>query len=409
MMALTINATRFLKNFATSSSIGATENNGLHRLTLTEEDKQMRDVYVDLLKKANLEVRIDDFGNIYARREGKLQDAPAVTFGSHLDTQHYGGRFDGVLGVLAGLEVMETLNDHQIETDYPLELINFTNEEGARFNPPILGSGAVTGQFTKEFVYNLKDSDGIRFEDALTEIGYKGLEQNRLSNVKNFIELHIEQGPILDNENKEIGIVQGLQGLTRLNVKVLGATNHAGGARMQDRKDALLAASYMIIAVNKMTEEIEDLRITVGKIDNYPNSINVIPGTVEFVVDIRHPKDDVKNKSVTLIQEQLQEVAVSNNVSCETYIDWAYDTVPFDQDVIKAIGESAEELDYSAMDLYGGPGHDAKYMSTYTPTGLIFVKSIDGISHNESELTKDEDLIKGANVLLNTIVKLAND
>src|SRR5690625_3497113 len=230
-MALNINESRFLKRVATSSSIGGTKNNGLHRLTLTEEDRQMRDIYVRWLRAANLKVRIDDVGNIYARREGKKKNAPPVTFGSHLDSQFYGGRFDGVLGVLAGLEVMETLNDHKIETDYPLELINFTNEEGARFNPPILGSGAITGQFSKEFVYNLQDEEGVRFEDALENIGYKGSEENRLKDAKCFVELHIEQGPILENENKDIGIVQGLQGLTRLNVEVHGFTNHAGGAR----------------------------------------------------------------------------------------------------------------------------------------------------------------------------------
>lgn len=408
-MVLTINESRFLKNFATSSSIGGTKNNGLHRLTLTEEDKQMRDVYIRWLEEANLEVRIDDFGNIYARREGKKKNAPAVTFGSHLDSQFYGGRFDGVLGVLAGLEVMETLNDHQIVTDYPLELINFTNEEGARFNPPILGSGAVTGKFSKEYVYNLQDENGVRFEDALIHIGYKGEEENRLKDAKCFVELHIEQGPILDNENKDIGIVLGLQGLTRLNVDVYGFTNHAGGARMQDRQDALLAASHMIIAVNKMTEEIKDLRITVGKIHNYPNSINVIPGKVEFVIDIRHPEDAIKNKSVTLIQERVKQIAKENNVTCETYVDWAYDMVPFDSDVLEKVRESVKELHYTSLDLYGGPGHDAKYMSTYTPTGLIFVKSINGVSHNENERTEDEDLIKGANVLLHTVLKLATD
>ncbi|MGM8364515.1 Zn-dependent hydrolase [Virgibacillus sp. W0181] len=408
-MVLTINESRFLKNFAISSSIGATKHNGLHRLTLSKEDKQMRDVYKKQLQEAGLKVRIDDYGNMYARREGRQKNAPAVTFGSHLDTQFNGGRFDGVLGVLAGLEVMEILNDKQIETDFPLELINFTNEEGARFNPPIIGSGAVTGQFSKDYVYNLQDEEGVRFEDALTDIGYKGKEENRLGETKCFVELHIEQGPILENENKDIGIVQGLQGLTRLNVVVNGFTNHAGGARMKDRKDALLAAAHMIVTVNKMTEEIEGLRITVGKINNYPNSINVIPGKVSFVIDIRHPNDEMKNKSVKLIQERLQKVAGENNVTCETNVDWAYDMVPFDQEIIEKISDSSKELNYSMLDLYGGPGHDAKYMSTYTPTGLIFVKSIDGISHNENELTEDGDLIKGANVLLNTILKLATN
>lgn len=229
------------------------------------------------------------------------------------------------------------------------------------------------------------------------------------SDVKCFVELHIEQDPILDNENKDIGIVQGLIGLTRLNVKIFGATNHAGGARMKDRQDALLAASYMIIAVNKITEEMKDLRVTVGKILNYPNVINVISGAVEFVVDIRHTEDDLKNESVKLIQERLQYIAAENNVTCNAYIDWAYGKVPFDQSIIQAIETSVHDLDYSSIKLYGRPGHDAKNMSTFTPTAMIFIKSIDGISHSKYELTKDEDLIKGANVLFNTILKLANN
>lgn len=408
-MTLKINETRFLTYMEKSSSIGATENNGLNRLTLTEEDKEMRDTFIQLLKEANLEVRVDDFGNIYGRREGKIKDAPVIAFGSHLDTQPCGGRFDGILGVLAGLEVMQTLNDHGIETDYPLELINFTNEEGARFNPPLLGAGGVTGIFTKDFIYGVKDSENITFEEALTAIGYKGLETNRLQDVKSYVELHIEQGPILDNENIDIGVVQGIQGLTRVNVRVEGVTNHAGGARMEERKDALLAAAYMIIAANKITKEIEGLRVTVGKIDNFPNVINVIPGSVEFVIDVRHDRDEMRDKSVELIKDQMHQLAREHNVQCEVTRGWEYDMVPFDKNVIQKIGDSAKSLNYSTMDVYSGPGHDAKYMSTYAPTAMIFVKSVNGVSHNENELTENEDLIKGANVLLNTVLQLAKE
>ncbi|RST71881.1 Zn-dependent hydrolase [Siminovitchia acidinfaciens] len=408
-MTLKINETRFLTYMEKSSSIGATENNGLNRLTLTEEDKEMRDTFIQLLKEANLEVRVDDFGNIYGRREGKIKDAPVIAFGSHLDTQPCGGRFDGILGVLAGLEVMQTLNDHGIETDYPLELINFTNEEGARFNPPLLGAGGVTGIFTKDFIYGVKDSENITFEEALTAIGYKGLETNRLQDVKSYVELHIEQGPILDNENIDIGVVQGIQGLTRVNVRVEGITNHAGGARMEERKDALLAAAYMIIAANKITKEIEGLRVTVGKIDNFPNVINVIPGSVEFVIDVRHDRDEMRDKSVELIKDQMHQLAREHNVQCEVTRGWEYDMVPFDKNVIQKIGDSAKSLNYSTMGVYSGPGHDAKYMSTYAPTAMIFVKSVNGVSHNENELTENEDLIKGANVLLNTVLQLAKE
>lgn len=407
-MEWTINKTRFLNCFSISSSIGATGNGGLNRLTLTPEDREMRDTYIRLLKEANLQVRVDDFGNIYARREGKIKEAPPVVFGSHLDTQPCGGRFDGILGVLAGLEVMQTLNDNGIETEYPLELINFTNEEGARFNPPMLGSGGMTGEFTKEFIYGIKDSEQVSFEEALESIGYKGLEENRLKEAKCYVELHIEQGPILDNENKEIGIVHGIQGLTRVNVNVHGVTNHAGGARMEDRKDALLAAAHMIIAANQMTQEVEGLRITVGKIDNYPNVINVIPGATEFVVDVRHDRDELRSQAVARIKERLHQIADEQNVTCEIYNGWEYDMVPFDREIVQTVREAVQTLGYSSMDMYSGPGHDAKYMSAFTPTAMIFVKSQDGFSHNEQEFTSDEDLVKGANVLLNTVLKLAN-
>lgn len=399
---------RLMETFEISSSIGRTENNGLNRLALSPEDQQMRDIFVKWLKEENLEVRVDDFGNIYGKREGKIKDAPSVAIGSHLDTQPCGGRFDGIFGVLASLEVIRRLNDYGIETDYPIEIINFTNEEGARFEPPMLGSGGVSNTFSKEFIYSSKDENGISFKQALQSIGYMGEEKNRIKNIKNFVELHIEQGPILDKEDKSIGIIGGIIGMSWVHVKVIGETNHAGPTPMSARKDALVPASEMILRINEITKQYKGLKTTVGKVSNKPNAVNVIPGEVDFTFDIRH-KDDVERKrAIEQLTKNFNEIANKYNVEIEITTEWNSDAVHFSTEVIDSITEATERLNYSSMSFYSGPGHDAKYMNSLCNSGMIFVKSIGGISHNENELTADEDLIRGANVLLHVVQKLAN-
>lgn len=407
-MTFKINEQRFLETFTISSSIGATVNGGLHRLALSNQDKEMRDIFVQWLKDANLKVRVDDFGNIYGRREGKIPDAPVVAMGSHLDTQPTGGRFDGVLGVLSALEVIRVLNDHQYVTDFPIEIINFTNEEGARFEPPMLGSGGLAGVFTKDFIYNSKDKEGVTFKEALNEIDFMGDEQNRIKHVKNFVELHIEQGPILEKENKDIGIVSGIQGMSWLHIDVYGVTNHAGPTPIDCRKDALVASSAMIVKVNEVINKFPGLLITVGKIDNYPNVVNVVPGHTAFTLDIRHPDDQVRMKAIETLKTELQTVAESNRVSVAIKTDWDSPAVHFSNEVCASIARASAQHGYSTFSLFSGPGHDAKYMSKLANTGMIFVKSLAGISHNEEELTLEDDLIKGANVLLSTILELAN-
>lgn len=407
-MAFTINEDRFLNTFTISSSIGTTENGGLNRLALSNKDKEIRDVFIKWLKEAGLTVRIDDFGNIYGRREGKLKDAPAVAMGSHLDTQPTGGCYDGVLGVLSALEVIRVLNDEQIETDYPIEIINFTNEEGARFRPPMLGSGGVAGVFEKKFVYESTDDNGTTYESALKEIGYQGKKENRIRDAKNFIEIHIEQGPILDQKDKDIGVVGGIQGMSWLHIDVIGATNHAGPTPMDSRKDALVAASAMILKANELPQKFPGLLTTVGKIDNHPNVVNVISGETSFKLDIRHPEDGVRDEAIDYFKKEIKKIASKYQTEVSITSDWDSPAVHFSEEVIDAITDSSHELGYSTYDLFSGPGHDAKYMSVLANTGMIFVKSIDGISHNEKELTQDEDLIKGANVLLSVMLRLAN-
>lgn len=404
---LRVNRKRLLDTINVSSSIGTLENGGLNRLALTEEDKEMRNIFVQWLQDEKLEVRYDDFGNIYGRRKGKWNDRPAVAVGSHLDTQPCGGRFDGVLGVLTALEVIRTLNENNIETDYPIEIVNFTNEEGARFEPPMLGSGGVVGEFTKDFIYSAKDNEDISFQEALLKIQYMGEEKHRLRNIKNFIELHVEQGPILENKNKLIGIVEGIQGISWLNVKVVGETNHAGPTPMENRKDALAPSAKMVTKVYEITNEMEGLKTTVGKLNVKPNITNVIPGEVEFMIDVRHEDDEVRASAIDRLREQLSTIAVMNNVEVTISTDWHSDTVLFSSNVMDAINEAADLLGYSKARLFSGPGHDAKYISKIADTGMIFLPSINGISHNEKELTLEDDIEKGANVLLYTILKLA--
>ncbi|MCM3531292.1 M20 family metallo-hydrolase [Cytobacillus oceanisediminis] len=402
-----VNRIRLLDTINVSSSIGALENGGLNRLALTEEDKEMRNIFVKWLQEEKLDVRVDDLGNIYGRRKGKLNDSPAVAIGSHLDTQPCGGRFDGILGVLTALEVVRTLNENNIETDYPIEIVNFTNEEGARFEPPMLGSGGVAGEFTTDFIYNTKDNENISFQEALKKIQYMGDEKHRLRDIKYFIELHVEQGPILEKNNKLIGIVEGIQGISWLNVKVVGETNHAGPTPMEDRKDALAPSAKMVTKVYEITNEIEGLKTTVGKLNVKPNITNVIPGEVEFMIDVRHKDDEIRAGTIDRLREQLGTIAVMNNVEVTISTDWNSDAVLFSSEVMDAISEAAGVLGYSTLRLFSGPGHDAKYISKMADTGMIFLPSINGISHNEKELTLEDDIEKGANVLLNTILKLA--
>ncbi|MDV2686311.1 Zn-dependent hydrolase [Alkalihalophilus lindianensis] len=405
---LTINKSRLLETVQISSSIGSTEKGGLRRLALTEEDKLIRDQFCRWLHEEGLEVRVDDFGNIYGRRAGRIHDGPVVAMGSHLDTQPCGGHYDGILGVLTALEVIRVLNEQNIETEYPIEIINFTNEEGARFAPPMLGSGGVAGIFKKEFIYKRKDLSGKTFEQALEEIGYKGEEKHRIQSVKHFIELHIEQGPILEKEHKSIGIVEGIQGMSWLTVNVRGETNHAGPTPMENRKDALVPAAKMITSINDITQDIKGLKTTVGQVNVIPNVSNVIAGEVEFTIDIRHENDKNRQDAIDQLKEQLSTIAVRHQVELSIQTIWDSDAVSFSPLVTDTISEVAEELNYSSQRLFSGPGHDAKYMSYLGDTGMIFLPSINGMSHNEEELTLDEDIEKGANVLLSALLKLAN-
>ncbi|MBF7015949.1 M20 family metallo-hydrolase [Staphylococcus durrellii] len=406
---LKVDETYLFEKINKSSEVGKTANNGLYRLALTHEDKLIRDDFISWMKEESLDVRVDDFGNIYGRRKGINNEASPIVIGSHLDTQPYGGRFDGVLGVLGGLSVIKTLNDYNIETERPIELINFTNEEGARFPQPMVASGGLIGEFKKSYIYNLADNEGTTYEEALEHINYKGLESQRIKEAHSFLELHIEQGPVLENEHKDIGIVQGIQGMTWLSINIKGLSNHAGSTPMQDRKDAFHKATAVIQDIYEIAEKHKGLNITIGKVDVSPNVPNVIPGEVQFIVDIRHQNKGVLTECQTKIEQFIAAVSNEQDYQATVSVDWAAKPTVFANNVTQVIKESTESLKYSNLEMYSGPGHDAKHMAGMTDTGMIFVPSHKGISHNEAELTYDKHIIQGVEVLLKTVNKLANN
>lgn len=402
-----INFRRLKNTIDKSAEIGEIPGNGLKRLALSDEDKEMRDLFKSWMEETGLSVRIDDFGNMYGRREGKRDLAP-VLIGSHLDTQPRGGRFDGILGVLTALEVVRTLNDYHIETARPIEIINFTNEEGARFEPPMMASGGLAGIFEKEFVYSRVDRTGKSFEDELKRIGYDGLQENRIKDFFAFLELHIEQGPVLESENISIGGVEGIQGMNWREITVTGEADHAGPTPMHLRKDALAAASKMMSVIEETAVKY-GVTATVGRLSVTPDVANCVPGEVVFSLDVRHMDNDLRMKTLEKMIDEMEKVALERNVSFEVENLWDSETTLFNEKLRNLIMETAEKYGYTSKSIPSGAGHDAKYMNELGPTAMIFLPSVNGKSHDVSELTLDEDIEKGANVLFGVIKRLAND
>lgn len=403
-----INIERLMNTIEESAKIGQLEQGGIGRLALTDEDKSMRDIFVHWLESTGLTVRVDDFGNIYGRREGKNPKAAAVLIGSHLDTQPEGGRYDGILGVLSGFEVLKVLHENEIELERPIELVCFTNEEGARFEPPILGAGGLAGVFSQDFVFTRQDKDGKVFLDELKRIGYHGAKDHRADNIYSYLELHIEQGPVLEHEKLDIGVVTGIQGMNWLEVKVTGQADHAGPTPMNMRKDSLMAAAKMIIEIKETIKKHDsEATVTVGRLSLLPNSINCVPGEVVFSVDIRHSVDAVREHLLGLLKQKIGMTAATEQVELEMNQIWETPASHFSSELIQCISESAEQLGYSHQQMISGAGHDAKYINEMAPTAMIFVPSVDGKSHCQEEFTRQEAIEKGANVLLNVVRKLA--
>lgn len=397
------NQSRLKDSIEQISRFGATDRGGVTRLSLSKEDIEARDYFCECCRNLGLDVRIDDMGNMYATLPGK-KDVPPIMMGSHLDSVVKGGRFDGVLGVLTALEAVRTIKENGIELEIPLTIVNFTNEEGARFDPAMMSSGVITNKFDKEKMLRSTDRDGITFKEALKESGYEGSIENRLKEATAFLELHIEQGPILETEKIEIGVVEGVLGMCCYEVSVTGESNHAGTTPMKMRKDPLFLAtkliSYLMEQLGKVDEE---LVYTIGRLNLTPNIHTVIPNKIVFTIDARH-KDPMKILEVERIIQALPEEESGCYIQKQKL--WGRDTVVFDPEICDEIEQACHRHGYSSKRLYSGAGHDAQFIASVVPTAMIFVPSIHGKSHCEEEETSYEDCAKGADILIETVLNL---
>jgi beta-ureidopropionase / N-carbamoyl-L-amino-acid hydrolase len=402
---LRIDGDRLWASLMDMAKIGATPKGGVCRLALTDLDRQGRDLLIDWAKAIGCTASVDRVGNIFVRREGTRPDLPAVATGSHLDSQPTGGKFDGVYGVLAGLEVLRTLHDSKIETERALEVVVWTNEEGSRFSPAMMGSGAYAGVFPLADVEAKTDIDGKRFDAELEAIGYRGDAPVGGRNIGAYFEAHIEQGPILEAENKTIGIVTGAQGQRWYEVTVTGQEAHAGPTPMKRRKDALVGAARMIDAVNRIgLDHQPSACATVGFVQSFPNSRNTIPGRVFFTVDFRHPDDARLSSMDRALKAECARIAEAAGLELAIEDFWYFPPTPFTPALVEAVRGGAKAFGYDAMEIVSGAGHDAVYMARVCPTAMIFVPCADGISHNEIEDAKPSDLTAGANVLLRAML-----
>jgi N-carbamoyl-L-amino-acid hydrolase len=407
---LRINGKRLQYTLEEMAKIGATAGGGVQRLTLSDEDKQARDLFVDWLKELHLEVTIDEMGNIFGKRPGKRNDLPPVMSGSHIDSQPKGGRFDGILGVMGPLEVLRTLHENNIETVRPIVIVDWTNEEGSRFAPAMVASGVWAGALDRDWVYQRTDINGKRFVDELERIGYRGTIPAEKYPVHAYYEYHIEQGPVLEREGRRIGAPKGILCLHWYDIYLTGEANQVGPTPMEGRHDALCAAAEMIIKVNQLPDKMGgNMVATVGEIQNNPNSRNIIPDRVHFTVDIRSWDDDHALNAWEDLKKDFESVAQQRGCPLRIEETWRVEHSPFDENLVQRVLDSAEALNYSSLRMVSGAGHDASYMNQIAPTAMIFVPSIDGRSHVEVEETSWEDCEAGANVLLHCILKSANE
>ena len=402
---LAINPQRLWDTLMETAKIGGTPRGGVKRLTLTDEDKRVRDWFKAETEKLGCTVTVDEVGNMFATRPGKNPDLLPIAMGSHLDTQPTGGKFDGILGVIGALEAMRTLVDMGYETNAPVEIVNWANEEGSRFAPAMLASGVYAGVFTPEYAYSREDRQGITFGAELERIGYKGTEKAGAHKFQAMFELHIEQGPILEDQGLMIGVLQGVQGMRWYEVTVTGQDAHTGATPMYLRKNALLGAARMVDRIDAIAHAHPQSVGTVGLIENRPNSRNVIPGEVFFTVDFRHPDEAVLDVMETEFRVALAEILEPLKLGYEEKRIWISPAVKFDPTLIDCVRKGVERAGYSSRDMVSGAGHDAAYIARVAPTTMIFVPCAGGISHNELESTKPEECAAGAQVLLNAVLE----
>ena len=402
-----VDAARLWDSLMEMAKIGGTPKGGCNRLTLTDLDKQGRELFIGWCEAAGLTVSVDGMGNLFARRPGQDGSLPPVMMGSHLDTQPTGGKFDGVLGVLGALEVMRTMNDLNIKTRHPVEIANWTNEEGSRYAPAMIASGVFAGAYTKDFAYAMTDRDGLRFGDELERIGFKGPEPVGKP-VHAFFELHIEQGPILEDENIEIGVVTHGQGQRWYELTLTGFESHAGSTPMARRKDALLGAARVVELVNRIGLAHPPLAVsTVGMLTPYPGSRNVIPGSVFLTAEFRHPDDAVLETMNAALNEGVARICAAIGLEHDLKLVFSYAPVAFDPGCVAAVRRGTEAHGYSHRDIVSGAGHDACYLARVAPTAMIFTPCVDGVSHNEAEHIKPEWARAGTEVLMHAVLEKA--
>ena len=400
-----INAERLWQSLMDMAKIGATAKGGSCRLALTDEDKTGRDLFVRWCTEAGCGISVDQMGNIFARRAGNDPELPSVVAGSHLDTQPTGGRFDGVYGVLTGLEVIRTLNDLGLQTKHSVEAVCWTNEEGSRFAPAMVASGVFAGVYELDYGLSRSDNQGRTMGEELQRIGYAGSESMGRP-LHAYFEAHIEQGPILVEEGTTIGVVTDAQGQRWYEITLTGVESHAGPTPMDRRKDALVGAARIIEKVNEIGLSRAPLACsTVGMIDAYPNSRNVIPGRTFITVDFRHPDDDVLSQMDHALRDSVANICKKSGLTYELEQIFYYAPVPFDEGCISAVRAGANNMGYSAREIVTGAGHDACFIAQAAPTSMIFIPCVDGISHNEVEDIEPEWATAGANVMLQAILE----
>ena len=403
-----VNGDRLWESIMEIAKIGPGVAGGNNRQTLTDDDAKGRELFKSWCEKEGLAMGLDTMGNMFARREGTDPNALPVMVGSHLDTQPTGGKYDGVLGVLGGLEIIRTLNDLDIKTKHPIEIVNWTNEEGTRFAPPMLSSGVFASMHTEEWAYNREDSEGKKFGDELKRIGWRGEEPVGERKLHAFYELHIEQGPILEDENVDIGVVTHGQGLNWLQVTLVGKESHTGSTPMPKRVNAGLGMA-------RITQLVDEIALShaphavgaIGHIDVYPNSRNIIPGKVIFTVDFRHPNKEVIQDMEDRMRKGAADIAEKIGLTMDIEKVGNFDPVEFDKDCVEKVRDAAKTLGYSHMNIVSGAGHDACWINRVAPTAMIMCPCVDGLSHNEAEEITKEWSTAGADVLFHAVVNTA--
>lgn len=404
---LRVNGRRLMNRLEALRLCGDTGDGGSRRMALTDTDRKGRDLFVSWLKQIGLEVHVDKIGNIVGVLKGET-DEPCILMGSHIDTVGTGGKFDGALGTLGALEVIETVKESGVRPKRSLAVIAFTNEEGARFQPDILGSCVWTGDMSIEEAYPIVDTDGKSLGDELNRIGYVGDAEPGFLPTKAYLELHIEQGPVLDAEGGGVGAVTGVQAIWWTELTLTGEANHAGTTPMAYRRNPALAAARIITFLDQLTREIDGTVANTGRITTEPGNVNVVPARMTMTVDLRNPDDgklaEVERRYGALIDEIRRE----GQIGIEQRELARFPAQPFDPVLIQAVEDAAKAHGHKVRRMHSGAGHDAQMMATKVPTAMIFVPSVKGISHNPNEFTSDEDCTAGADVLLTAALKLAN-